>query len=415
MTPRHHHRAARIGRLLELAWVGSAFALGSAELARGAESAARSEPANPSATSASSDAARARLWDDDPVRAIRGVTIGPIESTLHPDRGYGTEACARTMHEVARLGANWVSITPFGRTYDLAPTGIDLTFEAPFAQNRLAVARAVEQAHAEGLRVLLVPHLWVETGQWRGEIDPGSDAGWARWAKAYRDFVLTWAKVARDARVDLLAVGVELRSWVTTSYAPSFVEIVRAVRDVYPGPLTYAANWDDADQTVIWGDVDVIGINAFYPLADTENARPDQLDRGAERVIRRMRKLTADWHKPILFNEFGYTTRKDPALRPWEWPEHMSQVVVDQQAQADAYQALLNALVNEPGFAGLFVWRLYADPDDVSQEAEWGFSPRGKLAELVLRDAFATHWAADGPRPVGSALESIGAKRVGDY
>ena len=93
----------------------------------------------------------------------------------------------------------------------------------------------------------------------------------------------------------------------------------------------------------------------------------------------------------------------------------MSRVVVDQQAQADAYQALLNALVNEPGFAGLFVWRLYADPDDVSQEAEWGFSPRGKLAELVLRDAFATHWAADGPRPVGSALESVRAVRVGDY
>jgi hypothetical protein len=93
----------------------------------------------------------------------------------------------------------------------------------------------------------------------------------------------------------------------------------------------------------------------------------------------------------------------------------MSRVVVDQQAQADAYQALLNVLVNEPGFGGLFVWRLYADPDDVSQEAEWGFSPRGKLAELVLRDAFATHWAADGPRPVGSAVESLGARRVGDY
>ncbi|MBN1608969.1 MAG: hypothetical protein JW940_20245 [Polyangiaceae bacterium] len=346
---------------------------------------------------------------------MRGVTIGPIESTLHPGRGYGSDACVRTLHEVARLGANWVSITPFGRTYDLAPTGIDLSFEAPFAQNRLAVARAVEQAHAEGLRVLLVPHLWVETGQWRGEIDPGSDAGWARWAKAYRTFALSWARVARDARVDMLAVGVELRSWVTTGYAPLFVEIIRAVRDVYPGPLTYAANWDDADKTVIWAEVDAIGINAFYPLADTENARPDQLDQGARRVIRRMRKLVADWHKPILFNEFGYTTRKDPALRPWEWPEHMSHVVVDQQAQADAYQALLNVLVNEPGFAGLFVWRLYADPDDVSQEAEWGFSPRGKLAELVLRDAFATHWAADGPRPVGSALDSVRAVRVGDY
>ena len=44
---------------------------------------------------------------------------------------------------------------------------------------------------------------------------------------------------------------------------------------------------------------------------------------------------------------------------------------------------------------GFFVWRVYADPDDVSQEAPWGFSPRGKLAELVVRDAFAARWACD--------------------
>jgi hypothetical protein len=31
----------------------------------------------------------------------------------------------------------------------------------------------------------------------------------------------------------------------------------------------------------------------------------------------------------------------------------------------------------------------------MSQEAEWGFSPFGKQAELVLRDAFATQWAVD--------------------
>ena len=55
----------------------------------------------------------------------------------------------------------------------------------------------------------------------------------------------------------------------------------------------------------------------------------------------------------------------------------------------------LGGLLDEPWFAGFFVWRMYADPTDLSQEAEWGFSPRGKLAELVLRDAFAARWAND--------------------
>ncbi len=93
----------------------------------------------------------------------------------------------------------------------------------------------------------------------------------------------------------------------------------------------------------------------------------------------------------------------------------MKNVVVDQAAQADAYSALLAGVIGEPWFAGAFVWRLYADPDDMSQESEWGFSPRGKLAELVLRDAFAAHWAADGKRPLGTSLVRHTAERIGIY
>jgi hypothetical protein len=73
----------------------------------------------------------------------------------------------------------------------------------------------------------------------------------------------------------------------------------------------------------------------------------------------------------------------------------MSALKVDEEAQARAYRVLLTPLLDEPDFAGFFVWREYADPDDTSQEPPWGFSPRGKLAELVVRDAFAARWACD--------------------
>lgn len=352
-------------------------------------------------------------WVTD--RLVRGVTVGPIESRLHPGKGYGSEPYARTLQEVRHWGANWVSLTPFGRTMDLRPTGVDLTFEAPFERNRRDVLRAIRMAHREGLRVLLVPHLWVESGAWRAEIDPGTDAGWERWMDGYERFLLTWAEVAREGRADMLSVGVELRSWVTTNRAPRFVQLIERVRSVYPGPLTYSANWDDVDQTVILGHLDVIGINAFYPLTDREGAGYRDLVEGGERVARQVRELAATWQRPVLFTEIGYTTRPDPALRPWEWPDGMSNVVVDQRAQALAYQALLAPLVDEPSFAGFFVWRVYADPDDMSQEAEWGFSPRGKLAELVVRDAFAAYWAADGPYEVGSVLVRWAARTPAVY
>jgi len=346
---------------------------------------------------------------------VRGITVGPIESLRHKGKGYGTAASGRAMDEARAMGATWVSLTPFGRTWDLSPTGVDLTFEAPFEQNRKDVLAAIHQAHARGLKVLLVPHLWVESGGWRALIDPGDDAAWERWAKSYRSFLLFWASVATEGEAEMMSVGVELRSWVTTPRAASMLPIIEDVRKRYKGLLTYSANWDDAADTAIFGALDVIGINAFYPLADHEDASQAELLEGGRRVAASIEALARGLEKPVLLTEIGYTTRSNPAVRPWEWPDDMKGVKVDEAAQADAYRALIAPLLDTRLCAGFFIWRTYADPDDVSQEAEWGFSPRGKLAELVLRDAFTARWAVDGPDYVGSMLGRHRARTPGIF
>jgi hypothetical protein len=337
-------------------------------------------------------------WHEAGLRGVRGLTIGPIENGYHANVGYGSAPFVRTLEESRNLGAGWVALTPFGRVHDLDGMGVDPTFEAPAADTRAAIRQAIREAHAHGLHVMLVPHLWVESGGWRALIDPKTDEGWKRWTASYRSFVLSWAKVAADEHVEMLSLGVELRSWVTTSRAPSFVALTRDVRKIYPGLLTYSANWDDVDETVILGELDVIGINAFYPLADHDGASLDDLRKGGQAIRTKVHDLAERWQRPVLFTEMGYTTRTDPAIKPWEWPDRMKDVKVDEAAQAIAYHALLAPLLDEPDFAGFFVWRVYSDPDDVSQESEWGFSPRGKLAEHVLRDAFAASWAADADR-----------------
>ena len=346
---------------------------------------------------------------------VRGVTIGPIENARHPGRGYGSKPYERAVYEATQMGATWVSLTPFGRVHDLHPTGIDWSFEAPFAENRRAVLRGIQLAHAAGLRVLLVPHLWVESGAWRALIDPGDDRAWEAWARSYAAFAEAWARVAEEGGAELFSVGVEQRSWVTTARAPLYQGVIAAVRRAYHGPITYSGNWDDIEDTVILGDLDLIGVNAFYPLADHAGARLPELIEGGLRVRERVRRLAAAWNKPVVFTEVGYTTREDPAVKPWEWPDAMKHVVVDEDAQADAYAGLIAPLLDEPSFAGFFVWRLYADPDDTSQEDEWGFSPRAKLAELVVRDAFTARWAADGPDEPGGVIARIGAARPGLY
>jgi hypothetical protein len=328
--------------------------------------------------------------------AIRGLTIGPIESYLQPGRGYGSEALDRTLDEVARAGGNWISLTVFGRVWDKRGSGVTLDFERSFEETQGNVRRTVRAAHRRGLRVLLVPHLWLESGEWRAELDPGTTQRWRAWEKSYERFVISWARIAEEESVDMLSAGVELRSWVTTARAPGFVRILDRVRASYSGLVTYAANWDDVEDTVVLGELDVIGINAFYPLHWENGATHEQLLAGGARAAEAVRQLSSRFDKPVIFTEFGYTARKDAAIEPWLWPEQLGSVQLDKNAQAEAYAALLFALMDVPGFGGTFVWRIYADLGDVSQEPHWGFSPWDKPAEGVLRAAFRRPWWGDG-------------------
>jgi hypothetical protein len=322
------------------------------------------------------------------------VTVGPIESSQQPGVGYGTEASARLLDELQRLGANAISITPFGRLWSLKSTQIALDFEAPYGENRAAVARMIAQARARGMAVLLIPHLWVETGGWRGEIDPGSEQGWLDYQQSYRAFLLGWADVAAAAGADALSIGVECKSW-SGRFGGYWSQLIEDVRARFAGQLTYSANWDEADDVLFWDRLDFVGINAFYPLSDRENADYASYAQHAESAVAGALELGARVAKPLLFVEIGYTTRRDAAVKPWLWPDEMRAVEVDEWEQARALSALLGAAVSKPALRGLFVWRYYANLDDVSQEASWGFSPHGKLAEPLLYNVFHSSWAAD--------------------
>ena len=353
---------------------------------------------------ASSASAQHRLppgtdgWRDAGYEGVRGITIGPIESSLFPGRGYGTEHTAALLDFLARRGTNWVSITPFGRIWSLQSTDIAMDFEAPYEDNRAAVREVVRQAHARGIRVLIIPHLWVETTGWRGEIDPGSPEGWADYQESYRRFVTAWAEDAAAAGADEFSIGVECKSW-SGRFGGFWTSLIADVRARFDGILTYSANWDEAEDVLFWDQLDLIGINAFYPLADHDGASFEEYVEGAMRARDAVADLAGVLDMPVLFVEVGYTTRANAAVQPWLWPDDMEEVVIDEREQARALLASFRAFLPEPWFVGFFVWRYYADLDDVSQEAIWGFSPHGKRAEALLERVFAQPWGVDPERP----------------
>lgn len=329
--------------------------------------------------------------------AIRGVTVGPIESSQQPGRGYGTERSAALLDHLAAMGVNWISITPFGRIWDLHSTDILMDFEAPYEENRAAVRAIVAQAHARGIRVLVIPHLWVETGGWRGEIDPGSPEGWAEYQRSYREFVLAWARDAAAAGADAFSIGVECKSW-SGRFGGFWWRFIDDVREVFPGLLTYSANWDEAEDVLFWDRLDLVGINAFYPLASHDGASFAEYQEGAARAAEGVERVASVLDMPVLFVEVGYTTRANAAVEPWLWPDDMTDVVISEHEQARALEASFGAFVPEEWFAGFLVWRYYASLDDVSQEAIWGFSPHGKEAERLLRRVFALPFGGDAAR-----------------
>jgi hypothetical protein len=335
--------------------------------------------------------------------ALRGVTIGPIESSQQPGRGYGTAYSAELLDELVRLGVNAVSITPFGRIWSLKSTEILMDFEAPYSDNRAAVREMIEQAKARGLQVLVIPHLWVESGGWRGEIDPGSDERWAAYQASYRSFVLAWARDAERAGADALSIGVECKSW-SGRFGEYWSSLIAELRATFHGKLTYSANWDEAEDVAFWDQLDWIGVNAFYPLASHDDASDDEYRKGASEALDRLHELSHSVDKPVVLIEIGYTTRKNAAVQPWLWPDDMQNVIVDEREQARALSALAGAAASRDFIRGFYVWRYYANLDDVSQEAVWGFSPHGKLAEPMLERIFALPWAADPVRPPWNPL-----------
>jgi len=350
-------------------------------------------------------------WREAGWPGIRGLTVGPVESTREPPRGYGSPAAGVTLDALVALGANWVSLTPFGRLWRLDDVRVKPDFEAPLASNRAAVQRMIAQAHERGLRVLVIPHLWVETGGWRGEVDPGSPARWAAYQDSYEAFVLGWAELAETAGADAFSIGVECKSW-SNRFPERWRRLIARVRDRFSGWLTYSANWDEVERVVFWDHLDLVGVNSFPPLSDRGNAPYAAYLAGARAWADRLESVAETWQMPVVFVEVGYTARPDAAVEPWLWPDGMSNVRVDEVEQARALTATFEAFLGRPWFAGLFVWRYYAHLNDVSQEAAWGFSPHGKLAEPILGEVFALPWAVD-PGPLRPRLPRPGGRPWG--
>jgi hypothetical protein len=305
---------------------------------------------------------------------VTGANLVPVADTR---RGYGTKTARATVERLKTLGVNTVSILLEGRMTDLSDRHVRL----PSSAELEAIAGALRDANAQGLATILVPHLYLDDGAWRGRITHDDPVAREQWWESYRAFIGTAADLAEGTGTSLLAIGVELKSLsAQPDFAAKMFALAAETRRTYSGALTYAANWDEAEAVAFWGAVDFAGINGYYPLL------PEPV-RGAEAIGRRLTALASRTSKEVLVLEVGYRSSPLSHVKPWEWPREVH-AVVDDASQANCWAAVLSSWLNLPAVRGLLVWVIPTDPDDPASEPRHGFNPLNKPAEEIIARAF---------------------------
>ena len=145
---------------------------------------------------------------------------------------------------------------------------------------------SIERVRNAGFKVFFKPHLWVHEpteGKWRSDIFPNTDEDWESWKSSYTDFILRYAKVAEDAGAEMYCLGTEFTR-LTTEKPEYWRYLIQEVRKVYSGKLTYAANWyQEYERVIFWDDLDYIGIQAYFPLTKKQEPKVNDLVHGWSR------------------------------------------------------------------------------------------------------------------------------------
>ena len=323
----------------------------------------------------------------------RGVCYAHAWRGAFGDAGYGSEASLATLRRLRTLGVNWISLTPFGYMGSTSSTAIR-RFPGGETDERITVE--TQRAHTLGIRVALKPHLWLRGGAWQGALTFEDEAAFDAWLAEYRAFVLSYADLAEREKIDLLVVGTELKS-ATARGEAKWRALISDVRARYRGPLTYAANWDEAEHVPFWDALDFVGVQAYEPIASHAAPPAEELAAGWTRVADRLAALSSRTHKKILLTVLGYRADADAAMAPATWPEASAKPTFDPACQAACYRAAFDALWGRPWLAGIYVWKWFSDSRD--EQGPTDFSPAGKPAEQVMGAFYRRPFAASQQKP----------------
>jgi hypothetical protein len=289
------------------------------------------------------------------------------------------------MPAVQAVAADWIAVIPYGYTM---PKQNKVIYNVEkwqwWGETPKGVKRTIELAHEAKLNVMLKPQVYFPQS-WSGNLDFDKEEDWQQWESDYTNYLMTFVKIAQEQNVKMLCIGTEFKVSVTKREA-FWRKLIKEVKASYKGKLTYASNWDEFPTVPFWDELDYIGVNAYFPLINEKTPNVDNLIKVWKTPLENIKVTQQKFKKPVLFTEYGYLTVDGCAYNSWELEAKINELEINEQAQANAIDALWKAAAQYDWWAGGFLWKWFPNMQGHEGYPEKDYTPQGKKSAAVLKE-----------------------------
>jgi len=295
--------------------------------------------------------------------------------------GYLSKQAEASLDRLKSLGSNSITLVPYSFMRNpKQPSAFPIPDRAG-SENDASIVHSIYHAHQRGMKVLLKPQVWIGRNSWPGDVEMQSEKEWNQFFEFYYRWIRHYALMASMHQVEALCLGVEF-SKATLQHPEKWVEIIREIRNIYHGPITYSANWgEEFEKLTFWDELDYIGISCYYPLTKEERPTDRELIKGFESNLSKIEKTAKKHKKQVLLTEIGFRSITAPWVQPHDYPGEQE---ADQRSQDRCYKIVFGCLKNEKWCKGIFWWK-WPTTFERSDPADKRFIPYNKAAEKTVK------------------------------
>jgi hypothetical protein len=261
-------------------------------------------------------------------------------------------------------GGNSIAFAP--RWFMDSPTSTTISPDAGFGSpSDESVIAAIDEAHRQGLRVMLRPYVDPKDGSWRGQIIPSNTQ---QWFASYTAFIDHYLDIAKAHGVEEFTLGVEMLSMTTPQNDSYWLALIADARARYSGTLTYSANWGKSTdveykQITWWDKLDYIGLSAYFPLYEWDSPSQQQLVAGWSTYtdhwggtyhwVDEIKSVHDRFNKDVVFTEIGFGSYVNSPAR---WDQAAKSNNLDLGVQERAVEATMQVWSGIPWLRGIYWW-----------------------------------------------------------